>query len=665
MMQRSLESGEALKSLRSIVIAATDVSITMLDVIEALAPAFFAMAGAVRFSANIIQIMQKIVVQVGRSLVGFATLAIGGIVRAAGDLIQIIGEAGNAVGADFGPKLTAAGDKVSSFSREMAKLGADFVSTEDAVKGIAGDMSDMEKAFKNVSSNTEMTVSKVSELRGALQSGRKAVLDVTDGAFLGSVAMQKFGDATKDAGNKFRDFKKDVEATAFDKLLSMKPPKLGPLLNSLAKEFGDFTDNLDAERQRSLEALNAIGDIDREIMATLQEGLAFDRIIAAQIDAAAAADKAINELNANVLSGMAGLGKGLGAALVGNDKLFKAMEGVVAGAVEGFAAGGPGGALAGALVPLGEAMLGFVTETRSFQRLVSTVNAALQPIGRSLGKAAGAFAEALKPLATLFVGLLEAIGPLVEVLAVPALKIGFKVLGTVLKGFAIVLSTFAQGALFILKGILQVPRFLFRLLASVLNALDEFGLVPDSLRRSVNRAAKGFDRAVKGIDQASDALGKARDSLLGLRDESRKVVIRTARQGTREDLARRQRRIRERLGRDRLARRTTNLSKSMDKLNSEIQESLVNVPTGIKLALARFRATTGAGAPFGAGATPIGFAGPVGAGVVIQFNAPVTVISSTPEEFIEKSKNLATIERFNTSGRVPSDVLLLGRGLGR
>jgi hypothetical protein len=356
--------------------------------------------------------------------------------------------------------------------------------------------------------------------------------------------MEKSGKAADTAAASLAKLNSGVEegtldfekmSTATDSLLE-DFVVVGDGLLGISAEFGD----LSSELNKTADATEKAGQELPDLFKTFKSGvLNFFDDLGASPEILGGVGVAFDQVSSKVVAG----GENMSAA--------------IEGAAEGFQAGGPIGALIGAIAAL-------ITKTEAFADILEFGEDTLGLVVKTLGKF-------LRP----FVPLVETVNTLIQVLFTTILNLGF--FETVVEGLGKVLGLVADGIAFVVEGIVSIFNIIIKNMAKLAKKLRLKGLAK-RIRRSLIDL-DDFSRDMESPQPTPEAPDI--DPFRGLEEPS------------------------------------SNFGDSLDGLAetaNEVAEALINVPRGFKIALRRFEATVaGAGAP-GLGGPELVAAG----GVTIQ-----------------------------------------------
>ncbi len=664
MTQTSFKSGKALNTFRNITISGAEATISFLKTIEAVSPAVLGLAGSFRIMFNVTSILAKTVIAFGRVLVGLVTGPIGLIVTGLGTMIEAGAQAAAALGQKgLAAQLDAAGKQVTGLGLDIVNLAGEFLDLDESTKSIADDLMDVDEVFSSLDDQIAAVSGTTSTLTGALEKGVTELKNVDNSAFLTSVAMAKLGDQTDKTNKKTNKLAKDL-------------PKLDPILNKLASEFGTFDDVLErAEKQERALAK----ELDRLGLAIFKEETAAIERETKAIDEARLRNReiAMREFQKGreqvegfrgvVTDGLAGLGTAIGNAL-GASAVVDAASSIIGGAIQGAAVGGPAGALAGGLLAAGTSLVTLAAETKAFQRITTRVGSAFEETFGNFDDFGDRLAAAAGPTAELLAALVESFEPLTKLFGGDVFQVIARDLFAATRFLAKILLEVGENLVKLVRGITFLPALLTDVFASLVETINEvaefFGIdalagVAADLRATSDR----FNKFREGLETLDDTIDAAQDRIdkMTFREANRRarqraqaadgiIALGAAMQESFVGLA--------------------DVGSNLKKLNDEISRSLTNVPSGVKLALAAFRATAGFGAPqpasVGMATGFFGMQAPSGGatGIMIE-NLFIQGSSVSDLESLEQSIiDDGAWDRFRSTGSVPTFARYLGREIG-
>lgn len=344
--------------------------------------------------------------------------------------------------------------------------------------------------------------------------------------------------------------------------------------------------------------------------------------IGATIGAAAAqaADDLQTAFRERLASAAAGAGDILMTALGDVGTVIKA-------GVEGFKTGGAAGAAVAAV----GAML---AQTESFQNLIANVNTAFAGMLTALDPLVQGIGMVVMPVMDLVSALLGGLAPVFKTLGgvlgmfAPALS----ALGGALAGIGMILEVSMK----IIEPVMPILEMSFRILFNVLKVVSlivmavalAIGTAWNAVLETISRVISGISRALGGID-ALDELTRSIQSqkvdTAGMAEAMADLASTTYDQAYANASA-------------------ASSTAMMAEAAADATEALTNVPSGYKVALARFNAT--------AAATSAGSAaqmGRGGGGSAVNIEN-VTVIANDPEALLEQIEGIANKRAYRYSG---------------
>lgn len=288
--------------------------------------------------------------------------------------------------------------------------------------------------------------------------------------------------------------------------------------------------------------------------------------------------------------------------------------------------------------------------TSAFIEIFNPLRIGSQALGRTFQEAEKAWEPLDKALAPVAQAIGEALKPAVEALA-PV----FQELGPVVKGLAQILAALLKAVAPILRAIAPILRALFPIIKLAAIGLTYLGQVVAVVGVVLSTVAAGIAKAIGSV---IEAIGKLIDKLPFV---SAKGIINFGRNlkaagDAYAEAAAGFRDAFKELGKARDEIRDIELDDALDPVREaakETSEALRNVPSGFKIALARFQATTGAPPPGTAGAAFSQTAAAAEAGSqVINDNRTinVTVVSDDPERIWREIQRRAERDGYRMHG---------------
>jgi len=299
------------------------------------------------------------------------------------------------------------------------------------------------------------------------------------------------------------------------------------------------------------------------------------------------------------------------------------LAGVIAAGVEGFAAAGPMGAVAGALSALLMSSESFGNLSAALGVMFQGIVTALDPIVKGIGMLLIAgmqnFGTVLKSMSPLF----GIIGRIIGMMA-PALM----ALGGALQALGFVFSTVAA----ILEPIMPIVEFAFRVFYEVMRAISlvilsvmwaigmVWNAILDAILAVLNVIQKvfgGMKKAMESIEAMKMDTDGAADAMNDLMHSSYDSAYATAEAAAQTAM--------------------------MGEAAQAATESLLNVPSGYKVALARYEAT--------AAQTTMGAASGMGSGsgttIIVE---SMTIAAQNPEDLMEQMAAASQTAVFRKTG---------------
>ncbi len=521
--------------------------------------------------------------------------------------------------------------------------------------------------------------------------------DIRNGAFLGAIALEKFGDAADDGKKKFRNFVNDSKdgivkltdevVSAGDVISSTLGALAGPGI-VVPVTIGAIQGGLDFERSlaeleptfKDIELLpntrKALKEMDKEA-ATVAK--------AAQASAEAAAERArkfeqemkrVFDDNLNkIIDNVAGAFGAGGKTLVdGVRSMFDAFT--VAGPVGAVFAGAE--SLSGILVSGAGDLIDLATSTKAFKRATGRLETAFDATGLpTVEDAMESFMESLAPVAEIFVTVARALGPIGNLFGPGAFDAVGQGVFNAMKEFVLFVLEFN---IFVNDAIATVAGFAakaVKVMASIVKDFDE-EIFDTGISKALGRTARAIKKQAKDAAASAAAMRKARDDLEELTFAMAKLRSQTTvltGEEAKAALARR-RAILGTKTENGVRKRTVKMIEDLNKEIRQTTESLTNVPQGIKIALRRFQATqpTGPTQPVVAadvvgGAGFQTFLGAQGAGPLqITVNGDLVIQASTDEQattILDRMRNVSNFQKIAESGKLPVGVSpFLARTIG-
>lgn len=407
--------------------------------------------------------------------------------------------------------------------------------------------------------------------------------------------------------------------------------KESPEMKALRVELERMAEDLgrasDAIRKGSAGFSVALADVDAKIkLAATRETM---RITGAASAAGAAIGGAIEQATEDYAAAMrARLASA--AAPVGN-LMLDALGGLgdaIGAAIEGFKTGGVAGAVTAALASLISQSESFKNLTASLGEMFTSLLTGLDPLIQGIGMV-------LVPVMNLFGSLMGALAPAFKMLGqimgmiAPALAI----LAGVFQGVGLILEVVMQ----ILEPIMPVFELAFRVLFNVLKVVAlivmgvalALGAAWNGILEVIARVVSGLSNALGGIealDKMAAALRDQKVDTAGMADAMADLATTTYDQAYASASA-------------------ASSAAMMAEAANEATESLTNVPSGYKIALARFNATEAT--QMGGAASGMS-SGAQSGGIVIT--GQVVVVADDPKTFLEKLQDAAETATFRYSG---------------
>lgn len=330
-------------------------------------------------------------------------------------------------------------------------------------------------------------------------------------------------------------------------------------------------------------------------------------------------------------------------------------------AIQGAEVGGPIGAIVAFFVDLATKTEGFgdiigvvtdlMTDLTSIMNplmkvitpIIKTLGEMLTPIIAQLGTVFASLVPFLEFLGRVLIDaitpLMEALGTLLEGLA-PLLAIVTAILEPIINALMMVLKPQLEAFAFVIKFVGKVFEFVARLLTEIFNAIV-------TLWNSVIGAIQGILRSIGDLKIAgkkpfgflsewADGLEKSKGETFDLAKATKEA------QGVALDSIR-------------AGRAKNEQDEDLIDNTKKVNEQLQNVPSGFKIALERFRATTGAIRPdlipnaMANTGDAFSVMADTGAKQVFNFNDP-TIIADSPEEFAAEAQRMAERESMRNTG---------------